>query len=90
MANKGYAGSNEGLRHESGEKEPKGAPASDKSGERSGRKVGGVAMGKADQKGSQEGAVGRSGFGKKDSGEYNTGRSDSVCYNHKRIHHPQD
>jgi len=87
MINKGYAGANEGLRHETGEKESKGAPSSDKSGEKSGRKVNGVALGKADDSGSQEGSVGRSGFGKKESGEFNGGRSESVCYTHKRLKH---
>lgn len=89
MANKGYPGANERMRHETGEREPKGAPASDKSGERSSRKIIGVGIGERDKQGTQVGGVGRSGMGGKDNGEYNTGRSESVCYNHKRISHPQ-
>ena len=75
MANKGYPGANEGSRHESGEREPK-AAGSDRSGEKSGKKIIGIAMGKAD-------ATGRSN-GSKERGEYNTGRSESVCYTHQK------
>ena len=76
MANKGYAGSNEGERAESGEKEPKGAASSDRSGTKSRGIVNGVGMGKAD-------GTGRSNGGK-EKGEYNTGRSESTCYSHKK------
>ena len=83
--NEGYAGSNEGERHESGEKEPKGAASSDRGGERKKGIVNGVGMGKAD------GTGGRSAGGK-DMGEYNEGRQSdgAVCYSHKRIPHAQD
>lgn len=70
-----------GTKGESGEKIPS-AVSSDKSGERSGNKKNGVAMGKADS------TTGRSAGGK-DLGEFNTGRSESVCYDHQRIPHDQ-
>jgi hypothetical protein len=76
MPNKGYPGANEGTRHESGEKEPAGATSSDKSGAKSKGTVNGVGMGKAD-------ATGRSNGGH-EKGEYNTGRTESTCYTHKK------
>lgn len=76
MANKGYKGANEGLRKETGEKEPKGAKASDSSGTKSKGIVNGVGMG-------QEDKTGRSNGGK-EKGEYNSGRSESTCYSHNR------
>lgn len=90
MANMKQPGTDYGSRSETGEREPKGDTSSDRSGERSGRKIIGVGIGERDKQGTQEGGVGRSGMGSKDKGEYNTGRSESVCYNHKRIKHPQD
>ena len=55
----------------SGEKEPKGATSSDRSGERKAKSMrGGVAMGKEDAIGSDK--------------EFNTGRTAGVCYEHKR------
>jgi hypothetical protein len=78
-----------GTKHETGEKEPKGSTSSDKSGEKSTRKKNGVAMGKADKGGSQEGGVGRSGTGGKEHGEFNSGKSESDCYSHKRVKHEQ-
>ena len=55
----------------SGEKMPKGVLSSDTSGERKGKLVGGVAMGKEDKTAGME-------------GEFNTGRTAGVCYTHKR------
>jgi hypothetical protein len=80
-----------GERGETGEKMPAGVKSSDSGGEKSGSMKGGVAMGKADGSGSQEGSVGRKGFGQQpDRGEFNTGRSESTCYNHKRLKHTQN
>ena len=89
MANKGYAGSNEGRRAESGEREPKGDDKADRSGERKGKTVNGVGMGMADKTGADETGKGRSGMGGVDRGEYNSGRTEGSCYNHKRLSHPQ-
>ena len=55
----------------SGEKVPMGALSSDTTGERKGKLVGGVAMGKEDKTAGME-------------GEFNTGRTAGVCYEHKR------
>ena len=55
----------------SGEKMPKGVLSGDTSGERKGKIVGGVAMGKEDKTSGME-------------GEFNTGRTAGVCYEHKR------
>ena len=55
----------------SGEKEPKGATSSDRSGERKAKYMrGGVAMGKEDAIGSDK--------------EFNTGRTEGICYEHKK------
>lgn len=54
----------------SGGKAPAGASASDSSGERHGKLVNGVGMGKADGMGSNH--------------QYNGGRSKGVCYTHDR------
>ena len=54
----------------SGTKAPAGATASDSSGERHGKIVNGVAMGKADGTGNNS--------------QYNGGRSKGVCYTHER------
>jgi hypothetical protein len=54
-----------------GEKVPMGALSSDTTGERKGKLVGGVAMGKEDKTAGME-------------GEFNTGRTAGVCYEHKR------
>ena len=55
----------------SGEKEPKGATSSDRSGERKAKSMrGGVAMGKKDAIGSDK--------------EFNTGRTEGICYEHKK------
>ena len=55
----------------SGEKMPKGVLSSDTSGERMGKIKGGVAMGKEDKTAGME-------------GQFNTGRTAGVCYEHKR------
>ena len=55
----------------SGGKEPKGATSSDMSGERKSKSMrGGVAMGKEDAIGSDK--------------EFNTGRTEGICYEHKK------
>ena len=54
-----------------GEKVPMGALSSDTSGERKGKIVGGVAMGREDKTSGME-------------GEFNTGRTAGICYEHKR------
>ena len=55
----------------SGEKEPKGATSSDRSGERKAKSMrGSVAMGKEDAIGSDK--------------EFNTGRTEGICYEHKK------
>ena len=55
----------------SGEKEPKSAISSDRSGERKAKSMsGGVAMGKEDAIGSDK--------------EFNTGRTAGICYEHKK------
>ncbi len=83
MPKMGQPGTDYGKRHETGEKEPKGATKADTKGERHESKTNGVAMGKLD-------ATGERGMGGKEKGEYNTGRSEGVCYTHKRIPHDQD
>lgn len=65
-----------GTKGASGEKLPKGATASDMSGERKGKLRGGVAMGKEDATGSDK--------------LFNTGRTAGICYEHKRCEHAQD
>lgn len=54
----------------SGGKAPKGADMADSSGERMGKKVGGVAMGKEDATGKDK--------------LFNTGRTEGICYTHTR------
>lgn len=85
-------GTTYGERGESGEKEPKNVEASDRSGERKGRIIGGVGIGKADQKGSVEDGIGRSGMGSHDGrmGEFKGGNKGEVnVYSHKRLPHDQ-
>jgi hypothetical protein len=54
-----------------GEKEPKGATSSDRTGERKAKSMrGGVAMGKEDMIGSDK--------------LFNTGRTEGICYEHKK------
>ena len=54
----------------SGEREPKGVDKADRSGERRERMVGGVAMGKEDKTGADK--------------QFNTGRTEGICYTHTR------
>jgi len=73
---------------QTGEKLPKGATASDTSGERKQKLVGGVAMGKADALGLRP----MSHAGKFDGklGELKGGSKEHDCYSHERIAHDQD
>ena len=59
-----------GVPSTTGAKAPMGATSSDKSGERMGKKVGGVAMGKEDSTGK--------------NALYNTGRTEGICYTKTR------
>ena len=56
-------------------KRPAGSESSDMSGERMGKKVDGVAMGKMDNCGSDK--------------QFNTGRTEGVCYVHNRKEYKQ-
>lgn len=78
-------GTQKGVRHETGEHEPKGVTSRDRTGERKERMVAGVAMGQAD-------GVTRDGVGKHEGhmGEFNSGTKEGDCYSHKRIPHEQD
>lgn len=84
------SGTDKGTRHETGEKEPKGVDREDDKSERHEKLKNGVGMGAADKTGVAEHGVGRDGMGKKELGEFNTGRSEKVHYEHKRIPHDQD
>lgn len=66
----GKMDSSKGIPLRSGDKLPKGADKADKSGERMEKMRGGVAMGKEDSIGMD--------------GEFNTGRTAGICYEHKR------
>jgi len=66
----GKMDSMKGVPSTTGAMAPKGATSSDTSGERMGKIVGGVAMGKEDMTG-------------KDS-QFNTGRTEGICYEHTR------
>ena len=70
----GKMDSNKGVKSVTGATPPKGATSSDMSGERKGKIVGGVAMGKEDKTAGME-------------GEFNTGRTAGVCYSHDRSHY---
>ena len=59
-----------GVPSTTGATAPKGATSADTSGERKGKLVGGVAMGKEDMVGKD--------------GQFNTGRTQGVCYTHTR------
>lgn len=89
MPKMAYPGASEGERAETGEREPKGATASDRTGTKSKRTVNGVGMGKADSTGNAIQGVGRGALGGSERGEFNTGRSESTCYSHKRVKHSQ-
>jgi hypothetical protein len=71
----GKMDSMKGVPSTTGATPPKGANAADMSGERKGKLVGGVAMGKEDMVG-------------KDS-QFNTGRTNGVCYTHTRSDYQQ-
>ena len=66
----GKMDSSKGAKGASGEKLPKGAIASDMSGERKGKLVGGVALGKEDATGADK--------------KFDGGRSSGICYTHTR------
>ena len=70
----GKMDSNKGVKSTTGATPPKGASSSDMSGERMGKTVGGVGMGKEDKTAGME-------------GEFNTGRTAGVCYSHDRSHY---
>ena len=67
----GKMDSTKGVPSVTGAKAPAGASSSDKTGERSEKMRGGVAMGKEDKTAGME-------------GEFNTGRTSGICYEHKR------
>lgn len=67
----GKMDSNKGVKSFTGATPPKKASSSDMSGERMGKIVGGVAMGKEDKTSGME-------------GEFNTGRTSGICYTHTR------
>ena len=71
----GKMDSMKGVKSTTGATPPKGASKADMSGERMGKIVGGVAMGKEDDVGSDK--------------EFNTGRTEGVCYTHKRASYGQ-
>jgi hypothetical protein len=66
----GKMDSSKGTPSVTGATAPKGATSSDTSGERMGKIVGGVAMGKEDMVGADK--------------QFNTGRTAGVCYTHTR------
>jgi hypothetical protein len=66
----GKMDSNKGVKSMTGATAPKGASMADMSGERKGKIVGGVAMGKEDMTGMDK--------------EFNTGKTAGVCYSHSR------
>ena len=66
----GKMDSSKGVKGASGEKMPKGATASDMTGERKAKLVGGVAMGKEDATGADK--------------KFDGGRSSGICYTHTR------
>jgi len=66
----GKMDSSKGIPLTTGGKMPKGADASDTSGERREKLVGGVAMGKMDGYGPDH--------------QFNTGRTSGICYEHNR------
>jgi hypothetical protein len=66
----GKMDSSKGAKGATGEKLPKGATASDMTGERKAKLVGGVAMGREDATGADK--------------KFDGGRSSGVCYTHTR------
>jgi len=71
----GKMDSNKGVKSMTGATPPKGADMADSTGERRGKIVGGVAMGKEDAVGMDK--------------EFNTGRTQGICYTHKRATYGQ-
>lgn len=71
----GKMDSMKGVPSTTGATAPKGATSADTSGERKGKLVGGVAMGKEDMTGKD--------------GQFNTGRTNGVCYTHTRSDYQQ-
>ena len=67
----GKMDSMKGVPSTTGAKAPKGAAKADMSGERSEKLKGGVGMGKEDKTAGME-------------GEFNTGRTSGICYEHKK------
>jgi len=85
----GKMDSMKGAKGATGEKLPKGATASDMSGERKQKLVGGVAMGKMDAMGSRP--LSHAGNFEGKLGELNDGNmGERECYSHKRTPHAQD
>jgi predicted Ser/Thr protein kinase len=85
----GMMDSMKGTKGASGEKMPKGVNASDMSGERKQKLVGGVAMGKMDSMGSRP--MSHAGNFEGKLGELNDGNmGERECYSHKRTPHAQD
>jgi len=66
----GKMDSMKGVTSTTGATAPKGATSADTSGERKGKLVGGVAMGKEDMTGADK--------------QFNTGRTGGICYEHTR------
>lgn len=92
MAKMSQPGTTYGEKGESGEAIPGKTKASDGSGERSVKMVGGIGMGAKDKVGAMEHGVGRTGFGQHDgrTGEFKGHQGESVVYEHKRYEHDQD
>lgn len=92
MAKFNQPGTDKGTRGETGEKISSKASASDRSGERSASIKNGVGLGKADKSGVALHGIGRGNMGANDglTGEFNTGKSDGVSYEHKRQPHDQN
>jgi len=85
----GKMDSSKGIPLSTGDKMPKGADASDMTGERKMKLVGGVAMGKMDSMGSRP--ISHAGNFEGKLGELNDGNmGERECYSHVRIAHAQD
>jgi hypothetical protein len=85
----GKMDSSKGIPLSTGDKLPKGADASDTSGERKVKLVGGVGMGKMDSMGSRP--LSHAGNFEGKLGELNDGNmGERECYSHKRVGHDQD
>jgi len=81
--------SSKGIPLSTGDKMPKGADASDMTGERKMKLVGGVAMGKMDSMGSRP--ISHAGNFEGKLGELNDGNmGERECYSHVRMAHAQD